>query len=344
MTRARPPALAARCATLNARPAYTLIELVLALGVASMLLTAIGSAVVLASRALPDPGDPRAVNTPELAAGLEQLVSELQQAIHLSQRDAHAITFTLADRDGDGSPQRVRYAWSGRPGDPLTRQYDDQPPAVFLDRLYRFQITYSIQSVEEPYPGPLVEGPETLLGAYDPLLQLLVGNYAVDSTHWVGQLIQPALASDVVRWRPTRAHVKARSHGSTTGSFKVQLRTLQGGLPSAQILSEQTLSKSDLSTLLGLLYKWCDFTFPSAPLLRSGEGLALTFQGASGAYAADLAYLGGARGLVTTSNAGASWSAYSNNALLYYFYGKTYTASPTRTISRGYIPLVRLML
>ena len=51
-------------------------------------------------------------------------ICELNYALSFTERPVNVVEFTVADRDGDESPEFIRYAWSGTPGDPLTRQYN----------------------------------------------------------------------------------------------------------------------------------------------------------------------------------------------------------------------------
>jgi prepilin-type N-terminal cleavage/methylation domain-containing protein len=103
------------------RRAFTLIELTLTLGVMAMLMAGLASAVVLASRALPDPNRPSS-DVLEQSSVVDRIAGDLQYARYITERGAHAVTFTVADRNGDGSPECLRYAWSGTAGDRSARQ------------------------------------------------------------------------------------------------------------------------------------------------------------------------------------------------------------------------------
>ena len=94
-----------------------------------------------------------------------QMSTELAGALHITERTATAITFTVADRNGDGSPERIRYAWSGVVGAPLTRQYNGGGVVDVLADVQTFELGYDLKSVTEQYPGPVVEGAEAVLCA-----------------------------------------------------------------------------------------------------------------------------------------------------------------------------------
>src|ERR1051325_4118910 len=102
---------------------YTLIEMVLALGILAIILVAAESAVVLSAKAIPDGRGPAAAAiSGERAQDL--MTSELMTAVGVTEQTANAITFTVPDRNGDSVAETIRYAWTGTAGDPLTRQYN----------------------------------------------------------------------------------------------------------------------------------------------------------------------------------------------------------------------------
>ena len=91
------------------RPGFSLMELVVSIAVTSIIVGAIASAMVLVSHGLPDGNDPAAgvIQTGRLAG---QIVDELWQAVQVFEVSTAAVTFAVADRNGDGSPEVIRYA------------------------------------------------------------------------------------------------------------------------------------------------------------------------------------------------------------------------------------------
>jgi hypothetical protein len=65
--------------------------------------------------------------------------SDLEFALAFSEQTATAMTFTVPDRDGDLLAETIRYAWSGTPGDPLTRQINEGAVATMLEDVHVFQ-------------------------------------------------------------------------------------------------------------------------------------------------------------------------------------------------------------
>src|SRR5690606_34267176 len=110
---------------------FALVETVLSMALAAIVLLAMTSAIVLASRALPTHAQAVTFNaTVDAGGALAQLTGDVRYALHFGELTATAIAFSVPDRDGDGLPERIRYHWSGVPGEPLYRAVnggDDVP-------------------------------------------------------------------------------------------------------------------------------------------------------------------------------------------------------------------------
>src|SRR4029079_15124354 len=115
-------------------------------------------------------------------------------------------------------------------------------------------------------PTTYVESGEVTLNYYDALGLLNLGNFAVDNNDYVGEWFKPSLPNGATHFRVTRASLRARANGSTSGVARVQIRAANGSLPGA-ILDEATLLESALDSA-GLLndgYTWRDFSFSNVP-------------------------------------------------------------------------------
>ncbi|QDU40152.1 Carbohydrate binding domain protein [Maioricimonas rarisocia] len=120
------------------RSGSTLIELTISLIGSSVLMLGMASATFIALKASDTSLTP-ARATFSGASALTSMLAELQFAIDVSERTPTAITFTVPDRNGDGNPETIRYAWSGTPGDPLTRQYNGGASVSILENVHDFQ-------------------------------------------------------------------------------------------------------------------------------------------------------------------------------------------------------------
>lgn len=130
---------------------HTLPELMISLVVATLLMTGLFATLLIASQALNPSMASNAVTT--AADTASELLGELQLAVGFSERQLHAVTFTVADRNGDTNPESIRYAWSGTTGAPLTRQYNGGTVRTILPSVTQFQLQYETATVVDPPPN-----------------------------------------------------------------------------------------------------------------------------------------------------------------------------------------------
>src|SRR5687768_7307632 len=84
--------------------AFTLIEMLISLSVMAIIMAALGSTIVLASRALDHEAGPGAA-TVAARRVTDRMLAELGAATSFAERSATAVAFTVPDRDGDGLPE-----------------------------------------------------------------------------------------------------------------------------------------------------------------------------------------------------------------------------------------------
>ena len=128
---------------------FTLIELVVSMAIGFLLLGGMGSAILIASHALPARNTaPDAIL--RAADVVEQMAGELHCAVTLGQRSATDVEITVPDRDGDLATETIRYTWAGKPGDPLKRKYNGGIPVKVAEDVQEFELSYVIQSSPSP--------------------------------------------------------------------------------------------------------------------------------------------------------------------------------------------------
>ena len=325
------------------RCGYTLIEMVMSAVIISIILVAVGSAMVIASRALPDDDGPtQAAN--EAAGAINQMAGDLAYALSFFERTATAITFFVPDRNGDSGPEVIRYAWSGVAGSPLTRAYNGGPATNVLEHVYALTFAYDTYVVTTSVTED-VESPEILLASHSGLLGSSA-DFAIDSNHWPGQYLKPTMPGGATGWRITRVRLPARLHGGNGGLTSVELYAADAaGLPIGAMLGSQTMVESSL----GVTYSWQQFTYPGASRLKSTQGACLILRHLNDADAADAQYdilsvapSPGTR-MITTANGGSSWTGNDLQSLLFEVYG-TITTSTTTDVSTSYLTGVSIDL
>lgn len=114
------------------RHGYTLMELLVATASATVLMAGLSSSIYVASQALQIDNGTLAAEARNGRA-LERLLADAREAFDFSEQTATAITFTVPDRNGDDSPETIRYAWSGSSGAPLTYEINGSASANLIE-------------------------------------------------------------------------------------------------------------------------------------------------------------------------------------------------------------------
>ncbi|HRX84934.1 MAG TPA: prepilin-type N-terminal cleavage/methylation domain-containing protein [Phycisphaerae bacterium] len=319
---------------------FTLVELIAAMAVMSIILLALASTVVVATRSLPSETHP-VTRLTRGSAVLQGIADELAEAITISERDAHAITFTVADRDGDGVPETIRYAWTGSAGDPVTRSYNQGAPIDVADDVASFEIGYVIRTDKETYSGAIQESAEQTWSSFADSSDY--HNFAIKKKEWIAQVIAPTLPANAVLWCVTRAKLGLRYKGATDGQIDVQLRPLDdSGLPTTTVLDYATV----LESALGSKYTWWDVTFSGDTPLIPGANIGLTVVASNSKDdSAEVLYNDKTgTGYLETNDAENKWTAKSDKGVFHYLYGCYYYPGPDQTAERRFVTAVDLDL
>ena len=123
------------------RRGLTLIELIISIAISAILMVGLSSAMFIALRASntsSGPGD-GALNANSVVV---DMIAEIQYAQSITEQTATAINVTVPDQNSDTFPETIRYAWSGIPGDPLTRQYNSGTVANVVVDVNDFALEY----------------------------------------------------------------------------------------------------------------------------------------------------------------------------------------------------------
>lgn len=215
------------------------------MAIMSVLAVGISSAVVISIRTVETSGS-RSTRVRQAADVSNQLTAEIGGAIDVPQRSGTSVTFSVADRNGDGLTEQIQYAWSGTAGDALLRTYNSESPAAILTNVHQFLLGYDMISVLVPDTGAdlLAAGHH----ASSDLSSAKIGNLV-----WVSQSFRPDLPTGAVSWKPTRAIIYARYEGDTAGQVTVQVcSALSDGRPGSTVYYQGTIAESEI----GKDYSW----------------------------------------------------------------------------------------
>ncbi len=305
----------------NRRTAFTLVEATVGMGVMAVLMAGMGSAVLLAGKALPS-SDTRLAATTAAAEAVDEIAGELLYADWVWSATTTGIQF---DVTRGGVSQTIYYSWSGVPGDPLMRKSDAGVFGTFIEHVHEFTLSYDV-FVPGATAAVQQESAEAVLSSFEAVSAQ--ADYAMTDKAWIAQHIKPALAADAVSWKVTRVLVKARIHGGDGGITAVQLRTPNASsLPSTSVLEEVLMPEVGLSDV----YLWQEFAFSTVSGLTPSESLCLTLAlNTKDAHLCDVQYDSAAgSGLSTTSNADAGWAS-AAGALSHFVYGTVTTEVPAQ--------------
>lgn len=311
------------------RHAFTLVELVVALAVTSIVMAGLGSVFVLAARGAEASADDQGSST---LAALHAMAAELQDAVRISQASATGVQFEVADRNGDSVNEVISYAWGGSPGNLLVRSYNGNS-AGSVGALRDFRLAFETSSRTRTQVSGSTQSAETLLSSYTGAAN---GSYSVTTTQNVAQVFAPLIPPNATAWSVTRVRVFIMRGAGSGNVLGVQIRTVPGGTtPSSTVLEEWTLATSAMwsggrwetfnSTLTGLSPSdsLAIVLYQKSGLLSSTAVLSCQTSGIADPDAHQLtALLGGLGGL--------TWSTYPEASLHYEVYG-TYTTPATTT-------------
>jgi prepilin-type N-terminal cleavage/methylation domain-containing protein len=222
------------------RHGVSLVELLVALTIISVVAGGLGAAVMISSRALPDPDTP-ALRAVETTRALEEIAVELAYATEVSTAEPTELAFTV---ERAGAPVGVRYTWSGTPGDPLVRTLDGGAAAVVLEAVETLLFEYDTAS-NPSLPGPPgVESGETLLLQQE---GTPTNDYDLTSNWELAGSLLPTLPAEATSWRITRVHFVGGPSGAANGAMAVEIRPAQpDGTPSGTVVDSVVVPETDL--------------------------------------------------------------------------------------------------
>ena len=305
--------------------AFTLVEVMVAMAILSVVIVGMTSAIVLATKSIPAAGS-AAKQTIDAADVVGRISAELRYAITITERTTSSITFTVADRTGDSFPETIRYSWSGTAGDPLLRTVGGGAAATVLADVQAFDLSYDANVVLTELPGG-GQSPEQLLAYYT---SISWSDLDITTTDWPGMYFQPTLPANATGWRVTKVSFWAKSHFPPDGEIAVQIQSADGSdLPSGTVLTSANLAADGLNWML---HEYEEVALAGMSRLLPTEGACLVLRQVSGSQPAgvlvDMSGWGSGsanQSFLMTLDGGQSWASSSGAALEYAVYG-TYTA------------------
>lgn len=318
---------------------FSLIELVAAMAITTILLGAIASTVAIATKAIPQASD--AFSAPMNAGRVvDQMAGELESALLVLQQTPTSITFSVPPRNGDATPEKISYSWAGPSGAPLLRRYNSGQAIAILDSVDQFSLTPVIVTSTESYPGVATEdATDSLL--IDNSATSGTGNSNVNANNCIGQLFSSSSwPTGVVGWRPTRVQFMAETSGL------IATTNILMGLPQGNSTSVVPYPQQYSITAITLLssFGWQQFSFSGIDRLAPAAGVCLLVEGASGGTNSMVVENNNLPGLLQTANGGSNWNYISNKAMVSQLFGKLTRSTTTQYATSKYLSALAITL
>ncbi len=290
------------------RRAYTLLELVVSVGVSSLVIAAMTSVVVLATHAIPRDTDDRAWND-----SLELIRADLRYAIHVSEQTPTSFACSVPDRDGDGIEERVRY---GLVGGRLERTVNLEAPVVVATSVDRLSVGFLTRSDLDGRAGASIDDPgEFVIASHDAAEGS--GACVVHAGASCGQYFEPMLPADATSWSMTRVGIKMRRR-SLVGTGIADLALADETLRPGSVFETALV----LSAFAGDGFGWYELPNINASGLPVGRGFTLTLRTVDPVLELELEQDGiRGSGMLTTDDNGAAWAMHGDRSLSYYVIG-----------------------
>jgi Tfp pilus assembly protein PilE len=311
---------------------FTLVELTTAMGVMCILLVAMASAVSFSANVLGGQGAVNQTNLLASADAADQMTDDLNVATAFTERTGTSLTFTVPDRVANGTPNQIRYAWTGS-GHPLTRQFcaanspllsassSAYPAVALLGNVTNLAFTPLFRQMGTPAVS------DALVSSSSAGLLGTASTYNIDAQHWLRQTFTPAFASLPGSYTITRVQVQMQASGPQDCTLAVQL---SGKTTSGATLSEtEPLYEAALSTSTA---EYAEVPFKTMTGLSPSSVVTMTISYSSGTGVGAIASYETSIGLgilsgatwSTSSNAGSTWTAASIlSCLQFNIYGTT---------------------
>ena len=311
-----------RHSTHNLARALTLFEMVVSMSIVTLIIGAVSSAVIVATRAV-NPQSSPASTLSSLGEALSRLLEEASLAITVTEHTPTAITFTLPDRTGDSLDDTIRYSWSGMAGDPLQRQLNADAPTTVAQGITRFALDYDTVSRDEIIPGGTLNSVEQDLAYFTGS----IGTTFVIESFTISQFVRPEFPKGTLSWTLTSIDLQMRKSSTGDGSEIILIELQAPG----QVLASTTVSVNSLPWN----HLWTRHTFTSVPALAPNEGGCIVLSDAPDAAKAELPMVSqvSTRSAAWLSDDGAAtWYQTNSLSTPYRLRGTTLTRLPDTTI------------
>lgn len=305
---------------------HTLLEVVLSITLLSIIAVSVGSAVIFASSAAPGEDSVEATLATD-GRVIGKIAEDLSVAKYVLEMSDHAVTVVVADRTGDNIPDRIRYAWSGKAGDPLTIQLNDGSETTLIEQVAVFSLVYQNDTESNVMPTAVSIQDESLLDAFTTTTGWNIEN--LTSSESYGQMMTLKLDANSLGFLPTRIDLLGSSKPPNNGTGLIDLVDRTDSAPGTKVYGTHTFQE----TLLTTSRDWNKFSLSDVSFVEPDQPLAMKISHLTGqneifeiSRQSAAASYGGHYGGHLSSRDKISWSLDNGKTFVYRFYGKEIVA------------------
>jgi hypothetical protein len=302
---------------------HTLMELVVAMVMSTMLLAGLAAVMFIASETAYAPT--AAAHRTEAADVVHQICGELRHATLIIQQTPQMLEFVVADRNGDGKAEKICYQWSGTTGDPLEKRVNGGSSIVVLDKVELFlleltedQETTLLETTTDTAEGSLLANPYNSSSQDRDIRP----DRQVAQSFRISSSGSPAGA---IGWNATGVRFYGSKSSSDSETLLVHLRQAEDPTsgPTSQVLGQVAVAESTLSG--GAAQNAAVFDSPVRRLSLDRDYALTWLQAESSGEAARLRVtfnVPAPFGVFESANGGASWHYWQEGGLYGQIYGE----------------------
>ena len=323
--------------------AFTLLELVVAMVASAFLMAGLGSVMFIGRQVAYSPT--AASRRAKAADVVNQISDELRYATVITQQTAQILEFVVADRNNDGTAEKIRYEWSGVGGDPLRKSVNGATAVDVLTSVYAFNVTLQQKSKTTTLTTTTDSAEALLLGTGS----VVTGTYReVDAlNHYAVQLVPTALAglpANALSWNLTKIEFHGKQNSAPSETLTVQLRLTGESTdgPTSSVVGQASIPESAIT---GEGYQTVTFPNGIRNLIFNRFYQLVFLQQSGTGKAAMITYNPTpSTGIFESYDAGASWKYITPRQFYGRVYGTFTTPGPSYNVVRNYVPCIRLGL
>lgn len=305
------------------RRGFTLVELIVALAITGIVLSAVSSLIGLTAKVMPTRDD---VNTTIVhdRVALDAMVADIDAATSVLSLTPTSIRLQMQDMDGDGNPETITYSWSGTPGNGLMRTYNTGTPVAIITNVQSLAFTGSTRTHARSTTSAAAWDTTHLLFWCDANSTSL-DSFDIQALTRAASVFTPDLPSDATQFTIDSVKVMLAGKSPYSGSLAVSITAVGlTGTPNTLLTyGSATVSEPNTSTPALVPVSLAAGPFAPGTSLALVVGPGVTLDSTPGVVSMVTDQVADANGWSLTSNSsGTLWSTNADGSIVFEVYGR----------------------